>query len=45
EKQKPSAQKKGTSDDGPSLGLVAGIAVVAVLGAAAIWQVRRRGRS
>jgi hypothetical protein len=44
-KQKPSAQQKDTSDDGPSLGLVAGIAAVAVLGAAAIWQVRRRGQS
>lgn len=30
------------SDGGPSLGLVAGIAVVAVLGAAAVWQARRR---
>lgn len=43
--QKPAAEKKNASDGGPSLGLVAGIAVVAVLGAAAIWQVRRRGRS
>ncbi|MFJ7072923.1 SCO2322 family protein [Streptomyces sp. NPDC098781] len=30
------------SADGPSLGLVTGIAVVAVLGAAAVWQARRR---
>nr|WP_203610413.1 SCO2322 family protein [Streptomyces sp. SID8111] len=30
-------------DGGPSLGLVAGIAVVVFLGAAALWQVRRRG--
>ncbi|MFE6621320.1 SCO2322 family protein [Streptomyces sp. NPDC057740] len=30
------------SGGGPSLGLVAGIAVVAVLGAAGVWQVRRR---
>ncbi|MFD6322690.1 SCO2322 family protein [Streptomyces sp. NPDC058442] len=36
-----SASSEG--DDGPSLGLVAGIAVVALLGAAAVWQVRRRG--
>ncbi|MFE7272224.1 SCO2322 family protein [Streptomyces sp. NPDC057623] len=36
---------KETSDDGPSLGLVAGIAVVAVLGAAAVWQTRRRGNA
>ncbi|MCF1595484.1 SCO2322 family protein [Streptomyces muensis] len=41
-------QEKAVSDDsgdsggGPSLGLVAGIAVVAVLGAAGVWQVRRR---
>ncbi|WP_338778295.1 SCO2322 family protein [Streptomyces sp. DG1A-41] len=42
-KRKPSAQKKDTSDEGPSLGLMAGIAAVAVLAAAAIWQVRRRG--
>lgn len=41
-RQKPTAEKKNTSEDGPSLGLVAGIAVVALLGAAAIWQVRRR---
>ncbi|MFH8656352.1 SCO2322 family protein [Streptomyces afghaniensis] len=40
--QKPTAEKKNTSEHGPSLGLVAGIAVVALLGAAAIWQVRRR---
>ncbi|CAL9578030.1 SCO2322 family protein [Streptomyces sp. Tu 3180] len=32
-----------SSDGGPSLGLVAGIAVVVCLGAAAIRQVRRRG--
>ncbi|MFI7410075.1 SCO2322 family protein [Streptomyces sp. NPDC049627] len=38
-----SAKEKGASDDnGPSLGLVAGGAVVAVLGAAALWQARRR---
>lgn len=30
------------SDSGPSLGLVAGGAAVAVLGAAAVWQARRR---
>ncbi|MDO0915342.1 SCO2322 family protein [Streptomyces sp. DT2A-34] len=36
------AEKRETSDEGPSLGLVAGIAVVAVLGAAAVWQARRR---
>ncbi|MHA5053057.1 SCO2322 family protein [Streptomyces sp. SD15] len=30
------------SDDGPSVGLIAGVAAVATLGAAAIWQSRRR---
>ncbi len=35
-------QKEETSDGGPALGLVAGIAVVAVLGAAGVWQARRR---
>ncbi|MET9969791.1 SCO2322 family protein [Streptomyces sp. NPDC006356] len=32
----------GGSGGGPSLGLVAGIGVVAVLGAAGVWQARRR---
>ncbi|GAA3851310.1 SCO2322 family protein [Streptomyces lacrimifluminis] len=32
-------------DSGPSVGLFAGIAAVAALGAAAIWQTRRRMRS
>ncbi|SDO22906.1 hypothetical protein SAMN04487981_109158 [Streptomyces sp. cf386] len=36
------AVKDDASDGGPSLGLLAGVAVVAVLGAAAIWQARRR---
>ncbi|MER5830188.1 SCO2322 family protein [Streptomyces sp. NPDC002130] len=43
EKEKPAAEQRTPSDDGPSLGLVAGVAVVVVLGGAAIWQVRRRG--
>lgn len=42
EKSTASGQKNEPSDDGPSLGLVAGVAVVAVLGAAAVWQARRR---
>lgn len=42
-KRKPAAEKKEQPDNGPSLGLVAGIAAVALLGGAAIWQVRRRG--
>ncbi|MCH5676242.1 SCO2322 family protein [Streptomyces gilvus] len=33
-------EKKGS--DGPSVGLWTGVAVVAVLGAAAVWQARRR---
>ncbi|GAB2790168.1 SCO2322 family protein [Streptomyces chlorus] len=43
----PASDKAGESgesgDGGPSLGLVAGIAVVALLGAAAFRQIRRRG--
>ncbi|MFE0253242.1 SCO2322 family protein [Streptomyces sp. NPDC059010] len=35
-------QNADSGDDGPALGLVAGIAVVTVLGAAALWQARRR---
>ncbi|GGW82268.1 SCO2322 family protein [Streptomyces lomondensis] len=42
-KQNTGAEKKEQPDNGPSLGLVAGIAVVVLLGGAAIWQVRRRG--
>ncbi|MFF7734859.1 MULTISPECIES: SCO2322 family protein [unclassified Streptomyces] len=43
QQEKPAAGKNSASDDGPSLGLVTGIAVVVLLGGAAIWQVRRRG--
>ncbi|GHG90751.1 SCO2322 family protein [Streptomyces lanatus] len=35
-------ERSTADDDGPSVGLIAGIAVVAVLGAAAVWQARRR---
>ncbi|WP_399884458.1 SCO2322 family protein [Streptomyces sp. BBFR51] len=35
-------QKSAQDDDGPSVGLYAGIAVVAALGAAGAWQARRR---
>ncbi|MEU5461586.1 SCO2322 family protein [Streptomyces althioticus] len=38
--EEASAQDDGGS--GPSVGLIAGAAVVVVLGAAAVWQVRRR---
>ncbi|MEU4995019.1 SCO2322 family protein [Streptomyces sp. NPDC021622] len=34
--------KKDASDGGPSVGLIAGVAAIAVLGAAAVWQTRRR---
>lgn len=42
--QKSSADKKD-SGGGPSVGLFAGAAAVAVLGAAAVWQARRRGNA
>ncbi|HZF88718.1 SCO2322 family protein [Streptomyces sp.] len=38
----PKEAAEDGDDRGPSLGLVAGGAVVAVLGAAAVWQTRRR---
>ncbi|MFI6929389.1 SCO2322 family protein [Streptomyces sp. NPDC050287] len=37
-----SQTKKDTKDGGPSVGLWAGMAAVAALGAAAVWQARRR---
>ncbi|WP_151484267.1 SCO2322 family protein [Streptomyces albicerus] len=45
DRPKASAAPRGASesgDGGPSVGLVAGIAAVAMLGAAAVWQTRRR---
>ncbi|HLL35707.1 MAG TPA: SCO2322 family protein [Streptomyces sp.] len=43
DKEDASGETAGGQDDGgPSLGLLAGGAAVAVLGAAAIWQTRRR---
>lgn len=36
---------KGGSDGGPSVGLLAGSAAVVALGAAAVWQARRRRRA
>ncbi|WP_367323514.1 SCO2322 family protein [Streptomyces sp. HUAS ZL42] len=36
------AAKKDTTDGGPSAGLLAGAALVAALGGAALWQARRR---
>ena len=41
--QKPSVEKKDSG--GPSVGLFAGAAAVAALGAAAVWQARRRGNA
>ncbi|MFB6553119.1 SCO2322 family protein [Streptomyces sp. NPDC056405] len=38
----PAAQKDASDDDGPSVGLYAGIAIVATLAGAATWQARRR---
>lgn len=40
--EETAARKKDGSDSGPSVGLVAGVAVVALLAAAATWQARRR---
>ncbi|WSP86773.1 SCO2322 family protein [Streptomyces sp. NBC_01235] len=42
--ERPTAtEKSGKDGGGPSVGLYAGAAAVAVLGAAAVWQARRRG--
>ena len=39
----PGAEAENDSEDGgPALGLLAGVAAVSVLGAAAVWQARRR---
>ncbi|MFJ3619876.1 SCO2322 family protein [Streptomyces iakyrus] len=43
QQERPAAEKNSPSGGGPSLGLLAGIAVVVALGGAAVWQVRRRG--
>jgi hypothetical protein len=40
--QRDSSAGSDDSDDGPSVGLWAGVAAVAVLGGAAVWQARRR---
>ncbi|MEV0554693.1 MULTISPECIES: SCO2322 family protein [unclassified Streptomyces] len=42
EAESKSGDGNGSGDGGPSVGLLAGIAAVATLGAAAIWQARRR---
>ncbi|MFJ4198797.1 SCO2322 family protein [Streptomyces sviceus] len=39
---KGTGSEKSGSDPGPSVGLFAGLAAIAVLGAAAVWQTRRR---
>ncbi|WP_314225533.1 SCO2322 family protein [Streptomyces zaehneri] len=41
--EKPASAGKAEKDGGPSVGLFAGAAAVAILGAAAVWQARRRG--
>lgn len=41
--EKPTSAGQPEKDGGPSVGLYAGAAAVAVLGAAAVWQARRRG--
>lgn len=42
EGKKPTSTAKKDSDSGPSVGLWAGAAAVGALGAAAVWQARRR---
>ncbi|MEU6577377.1 SCO2322 family protein [Streptomyces sp. NPDC046805] len=42
--KKPAAEGRGHDDGhGPSVGLIAGAGAVVLLGAAAVWQARRRG--
>jgi hypothetical protein len=41
-RRKGTDQKESGSDQGPAVGLLAGVAGIAVLGAAAVWQARRR---
>ncbi|MCX4551388.1 SCO2322 family protein [Streptomyces sp. NBC_01387] len=43
--KKPSADGGGSDSGGPSAGLVGGLAAVVVLGAAGVWQARRRRNS
>ncbi|MGW5862454.1 SCO2322 family protein [Streptomyces sp. NPDC055239] len=38
----PAASDKGSDSGGPSVGLIAGVAAIALLGGAALWQARRR---
>ncbi|MEV7070658.1 SCO2322 family protein [Streptomyces sp. NPDC091972] len=40
--EKGTGARRSASDSGPSVGLFAGVGAVAVLGAAAVWQARRR---
>jgi hypothetical protein len=44
EGKKSTSTTRKDSDSGPSVGLWAGAAAVGVLGAAAVWQARRRRR-
>ncbi|MEV0524961.1 SCO2322 family protein [Streptomyces sp. NPDC050439] len=40
--KKPAASDEDSGSGGPSVGLIAGVAAVALLGGAAVWQARRR---
>ncbi|UXY27276.1 SCO2322 family protein [Streptomyces sp. HUAS TT20] len=42
EKKAPAEKATSTDHHGPSVGLLAGVGVVVLLGAAAVWQARRR---
>ena len=43
EKSSTEQRDQDSAGSGPSVGLFAGVAAVAVLGAAAVWRARRRG--
>ncbi|EDY61214.2 MULTISPECIES: SCO2322 family protein [Streptomyces] len=43
--EKGTGAKRSASGSGPSVGLFAGLAAIVVLGAAAVWQTRRRGNA
>ncbi|MGW7067326.1 SCO2322 family protein [Streptomyces sp. NPDC054855] len=40
--KKPAASDEQSDSGGPSVGLIAGVAAIALLGGAAVWQARRR---
>lgn len=43
--EKKAGARESGSDSGPSVGLFAGLAAIALLGGAAVWQTRRRGNA